>query len=369
MNTLNDMQDRALRPLPVHVGVVLNEPLSQGMEEQELTKGMIAMMDGVKKYQDHFFQRNMKPLPSVWTQGEASLLFCAADKNKKNGQALFLVPSMINGSEILDLLPERSFVRWLAAQGFDVYLLDWGQAAKDEALADMEGVVKNGIVPAIEFVKQNHGGAFDALGYCMGGTLLAAAATFCRDSLRRIVFLASPWDFHAGDRGLTTQIRLGTALALQMIEKDHSLPVNWVQSVFAVVNADRTMSKFSNFSGWDQGSDKARLFVSVEDWLNNGMDLPGQVARSCILDWYGENKPGKGEWHVAGQLIVPENLDIQSLVVASSSDRLVPPESSLALVEKLPKADSLSPAMGHIGMMTGHKARKEVWEPIVRWLS
>jgi len=144
--------------------------------------------------------------------------------------------------------------------------------------------------------------------------------------------------------------------------------MNWIQSVFAAVNADRALSKFSEFEKMAETSQDAHLFVAVEDWLNEGVDMPGEFAKSCILDWYNGNKSGAGEWIVNGTLVDPATLETPALVIASLNDRLVPRESSLALARLLPQAKILAPPSGHIGMMTGHKAEKLVWEPIRQWI-
>ncbi|MBI4031423.1 MAG: alpha/beta hydrolase, partial [Proteobacteria bacterium] len=289
-------------------------------------------------------------------------------KNKKKKSAVVIVPSMINRSYILDLLPDKSFARWLAESGFDVFLLDWGNPAKDIGLKSMESIVMEGLLPAMHFAAEKSNGEVHAIGYCMGGTLLAAAAAIDPTPLRSAVFLASPWDFHAGDRVLTDHARAGTPAALRMIGADGALPVDWIQSVFAAVNGDRTVKKFAKFAAMDQEGEAARLFVAVEDWLNDGVDLPGEMGRSCLADWFGDNRTGRGTWKIGTRAVDLAAINIPSLVVASARDRLVPAESSLAMAECLPCAAVLKPDIGHIGMMSGHNAEKSVWEPVAGWL-
>ena len=114
-------------------------------------------------------------------------------------------------------------------------------------------------------------------------------------------------------------------------------------------------------------SREAELFVAVEDWLNDGLDLPAALARVCITEWYGENKPGRGEWLVGGAPVDPAAIIVPSLVVAPSRDRLVPADSALALAKRLPQVAVLNPDIGHIGMMTGRGA-EGVWGRVVTWV-
>jgi poly(3-hydroxyalkanoate) synthetase len=335
------------------------------LQKQDGKALVTAMLNGLRLYQDHPFSRPVDPLPVVWAEGTAQLFYAAADKPVAS---VFIVPSMINRSHILDLLPNKSFVRWLAARGIDVYLLDWGTPVDDAAMIDVEGVIGQRLLPALRAAREHTAGPLYALGYCMGGTLLSAAAAPAQDMLAGMAFLASPWDFHAGDRALTSQIQAGTPQALNMMVSRHVLPVDWIQTVFATVNEDRTVHKFANFAAMTQDSAEAELFVAVEDWLNDGMDLPAPLARTCIRDWYGDNLPGRGQWEVAGAAVNPAAITVPSLVVAPMRDRLVPAGSALALAKLLPDVTVLEPDCGHIGMMSGRSAEGAVWEPVWAWI-
>lgn len=327
-------------------------------------KALVAeMLRGIKAYQDHPYRRPPNHMPVVWRAGTARLYHCPAHKPV---MAALIVPSMINRSHILDLLPDKSFTRWLAARGIDVYLLDWGDPAADNAA--MDDIILRGLLPAIDAAAAQAGSKMPlyAIGYCMGGTLLAAAAVRT-DKLDGCAFLASPWDFHAGDRVLQNHIVAGTPSAMQRMASNRSLPMDWIQSVFAAVNEDRTVHKFANFAAMNQNGREAELFVAVEDWLNDGLDLPAGLARVCINEWYGENTPGRGAWVVDGTAVAPAAIKARTLVVAPSRDRLVPAESALGLARELPGAEILNPDIGHIGMMTGRGA-EAVWGRVAAWL-
>jgi len=356
---------RGPNPLPVHVGLALAEYAKVQHKPDVPQQEMEAMLAGIRKYQDHPYRRSMPALPVVWKRGEVNILHAKADNPVA---ALLLVPSLINKSFILDLLPGKSFARWLAAQGIDTYLLDWGRPVDDPGLGDIDSLVTQRLGPAITDLAAQAGGRIHALGYCMGGTLLAAASLQLQQRLRSVIFLASPWDFGAGDMKLASQVQAGTVSALQMAEQNGYLPMDWIQSVFAAVNAGRAMKKFSEFAALENDSDEARLFVTVEDWLNDGIDMPKALAHTCIVDWYGKNMPGKGVWNVAGTRVDLSVMDTPALVVASLNDRLVPKESSLAMAGLIKGAKVLEPQSGHIGMMTGSKAQEQVWLPVADWV-
>ena len=344
------------RPLPVSIAVA--SALAASQEDR------LAMVMGLKLYQGHSFSRPATNDFIIWQNGTASIRHIPS----VGKEHLLLIPSMINRSVILDLLPEQSFARWFAGQGVDVYILDWGDPINDPEQQKLDDILVEKLMPALSFINQKCGN-FHALGYCMGGMLLAGAVQMKPPGLDKIIYLASPWDFHVGNRQLQQQVLLGTPSALQMTEHERALPSGWIQTVFAAVNAERNIHKFADFSRMDQDSVQARLFVAVEDWLNDGVDLPAALARTCVIDWYGQNKPAKGEWSVGGQVVNPADTKNPVLIVSSSTDRLVPQESSHALASLIPHACILKSSCGHIGMMTGRRAQDEVWKLIAAWIA
>ena len=127
-------------------------------------------------------------------------------------------------------------------------------------------------------------------------------------------------------------------------------------------------TKFQSFAAVPVESPAAETFVALEDWLNDGVPLAGDVARACLFGWYGANDPARGNWVVAGQTIDPHQIGCPALGVVPAQDRIVPPASARALIDAISGAKSLSPNAGHIGMMMGGKARKELWLPLIEWL-
>lgn len=354
----------AFRPVPRPMSVYMGAAMAMVTPDMapdavdahaQAIKRMIA---GIQKYQSFSYRRDLSFPAPLWSDGGSRLYHYPAAGTAR--AVLLVVPSMINGAEILDLHPNRSFVRWMAGRGVDVYLLDWGAPRDDPGLQQMDGVMAR-LNDAASFVAARAGGAVDALGYCMGGTLLYGAAAARPDLFRKIITLSAPWDFHAGDPTMRAQVMTGAASALQLLEAKNFLPVDWIQTVFAHVNPRLALDKFSSFL--DMQGDDADLFVAVEDWLNGGQDLSAGVARTCILDWYGHNAPVKGAW-----------VDLTALrghpllLVAAARDILVPPDSAVAAAQYFEAPTILRPDCGHISLMAGRRAMENVWVPACDWL-
>ena len=88
---------------------------------------------------------------------------------------LLIVPPWINKFYILDLNPEKSFIRWAVAKGFTVFVISWVNPDERHADKDFDAYMHEGILTALEAIEQATGERqVTAIGYCVGGTLLAA---------------------------------------------------------------------------------------------------------------------------------------------------------------------------------------------------
>ena len=76
------------------------------------------------------------------------------------------------------------------------------------------------------------------------------------------------------------------------------LPVDVLQALFAALDPSLAARKFRHFAALDPNSGEAAHFVALEDWVNDGVPLAAQVARDCLLGWYGGDNPAQGRWKI-----------------------------------------------------------------------
>ena len=118
---------------------------------------------------------------------------------------LLVVPPWINKYYILDLVPEKSFVKWAVEQGFTVFLVSWVNPDARLAQKTFEDYMHEGILAAVDAViRQTGSPQINALGYCVGGTLLACTLAYMAakgdERVASASFLAAQVDFsEAGD--------------------------------------------------------------------------------------------------------------------------------------------------------------------------
>lgn len=336
---------------------------------QEAGERLSRLALGIGAYRDHTYRRDLPDPPLLWAEGTTRLL----DYGQPGQPALLLAPSLVNRHYVLDLGPGQSLVRYLAGRGLRPLLLDWAAPGETEHGFDLTAYITR-LGRALASARQANGGRpLPLLGYCMGGNLALAAALRQQEDVSALALLATPWDFHAGG---AHQAELVQQLAPQLAPAPglngaapEPLAVDVLQGFFWALDPLTALKKFSSFTRIDPGSDAARRFVAMEDWLNDGIPLAGNVARECLNGWYGANTPARGEWRVGGEAVLPGLWRKPALVVLPERDKLVPKEAAEALFHALPGAWRHDAPSGHIGMVVGPRAEAGLWQPLAEWIA
>ena len=276
-----------------------------------------------------------------------------------------MVPSLVNRAYILDLMPGASLLDYLRDNGIRPLLLDWGDGQNAERGLSVDGLIVDHIESALRWVYLDTGKMPLVAGYCMGGTLALALACRCPHRMAGLALLAAPWDFgHDAASGRTAaQYRSLTSFAGHV----GGAPVEFLQTLFAQIDPLGVPRKFVRFAQIEAASAAAARFVAIEDWLNDGIALNADIFDECLIDWYANNAPARGTWRVDGRPVEPERLKLPVLLAVPEHDRIVPPASSLPLLDLISNCELVRPRAGHVGMVAGPNAKTSLWIPLVRW--
>jgi poly(3-hydroxyalkanoate) synthetase len=317
------------------------------------------LIAGIAAYRRHPWRREVAEPAVVWAEGGSRLLDYGGE-----GDPVLFVPSLVNRAHVLDLFEGRSMLRFLAARR-RVLLLDWGWPGEAERGFTLTDYVAGRLVRALAAV----GAPVVLVGYCMGGLLALAAAQLRPELVRGLGLLATPWDFHAADAAASRGVGALLPLLEPLMGVTQRLPIDAIQTLFAMMDPGGIAAKYAGFARVDQDSARARQFVAIEDWLNDGVPLAAAVARECLGGWYGENTPARGLWRVAGEAVDPARLRVPAFVAVPGRDRIVPPESALPLAGLIAGAVLHQPAAGHVGMVAGASAERALWGPLQDWIA
>ncbi len=330
-----------------------------------------AFLDALTRYRGSAIARDVDEPQTLWRAGTTRLLDFSTKKSAK--PVVLVIPSLINRYHVLDMDAQQSFVRALAEKGFRPLLLDWDVPGKEESGFSFDDYLSTRLFPALNIANKMQNGPVHVIGYCMGGLLAAALATHAGDAIRSLMFLATPWDFHAdgGEQSARVQKMLPHIEPILKTRNDipGELPIDVLQCFFISLQPFAILDKFLRFAAMKPRSAEERAFVLIEDWVNEGVPLVGKVAEACLQGWYIENTPAKGAWKVLGKTIRPQDIRLPSLHVIPQNDKIVPPASAKALAGAMRQATVIQPEFGHISMMVNAAARDKVWPELFSWLA
>lgn len=343
--------------------------------EREARRRLSAFADGVTRY--NAYPRGDGPAhgragdaPEIWRQGTTRVYdYGATHPAGAAGAPVLVVPSLINRANVLDLSPERSLLRALAASGLRPFLVDWDAPGEREHAFTLTDYIAGRLAGALDAVADASGGPVAVVGYCMGGNLALPLPLFAPDKVSALALLATPWDFDAMEAAPVRMLQADRVRFDALIDTCAGLPVDVLQAMFVGLDPFLAVTKFSRFAALDPASDEARHFVALEDWLNDGVQLVAGVARECLFDWYGRNTPGRGLWRVAGDPVRPRDVACPALVVVPEMDTIVPPASARPLGEAMARADVVGQRAGHIGMVAGRNGPRRLYPLLAEWLT
>lgn len=327
---------------------------------------------GMQQYMAHAHKVSVPPMVHMWRDDIIALkspIRCDGDVKKHDPKPLLLIPSLINSSRVFDLRETHSFARWFSDRGYVVYILDWCNIKNENV--DIRTLVTEHLFSALSFIVMQHNRPVNIVGYCMGGVLLLLLSLLSPEHVRKLILLATPWDFYA-DGFSFAQYARQNALLNNMNAHEHQthMPAIWLSRLFSYIDPLSTIQKFARFSKMDKESDDAKHFIAVENWLNDGVDVPMDSASHCMSYWMQKNALLSNEYFKDHFNISNDKVSFPCLNVFSDADRLVPMASSqklecFSLVESI---ENMQLDYGHIGLFASRNAAQKFWEPIHDWM-
>lgn len=329
-----------------------------------------SLLEGVLRYQKTPYKRDVIEPPAIWQSGSARLLdYGSLIDDKSQRPIVLFIPSLINRYYILDLEEERSMLRYLTEQGSYPLVLDWGEPGAREAQFGVDDYVRDILVTVIGFISRVSGQKITLAGYCMGGVLALAALKLARRHVSSLALFAAPWDFHCKEFAPFILDKPYLASLDSMITSQKTLPADFVQALFYVTDPFVFEQKFRRYAELHEGSRAARDFVALEHWVNDGVPMTAKVARDCLIGWSQKNMLSKEQWKIDGHTITPRGLKLPVFMAIPQNDHVVPHDCAMPLAKALPHAQLIHPSAGHVGMIVGSRARRELWQPFSEWLA
>lgn len=275
---------------------------------------------------------------------------------------LLVVPPWINKYYILDLVPEKSFTKWAVAQGFTVFTISWVNPDGRLAQKTFEDYMREGILAAVDAVTHQTGQQrINALGYCVGGTLLASTLAYMAakkdDRIASTTFLAAQVDFsEAGDLLVFIDDAQLSSLEEMMAEQGY-LDGSRMAAVFNMLRPRDLIWPYV-VNNYLLG--KKPFPFDLLYWNADSTRLPAANHAFYLREFYHLNRLSKGELQLGGVKLDLKRVKIPIYELSTKEDHIAP-ASSVFIGSKLfggPVRFVLA-GSGHIAGVVNPPAKKK----------
>jgi polyhydroxyalkanoate synthase len=307
----------------------------------------VATTEGAVVYENEYFQLiEYKPLTA-----------------KVYERPFLLVPPCINKFYILDLQPENSFIRYAVSQGHRTFVVSWRNPDESMSKKTWDDYIEQAAIQAIHTVQEITGAPkINALGFCVGGTILSNALAVLAARGEKPVASAT---------FLTTLINFTDTGVLDVFIDDNFVKFREMQmGQGGLLKGQDLASTFSflrpndlvwNYVVGNYLKGETPPAFDLLYWNSDSTNLPGPFYAWYLRNTYLENnlvKPGKAK--VCGKGIDLRTLDMPVYIYGSREDHIVPIGGAYGSTQVLPgKKRFVMGASGHIAGVINPPAAKK----------
>jgi polyhydroxyalkanoate synthase subunit PhaC len=311
------------------------------------------------------------PRDVVWTH-RGTTLYRYRSNRREHAIPVLLVFALINRPEIFDLRPGSSFVEFLLAEGFDVFLVDWGAPDEEDSEMGLAEFVCDELHWAVrETLRAAGEEELTLLGWCIGGTLCAIyCALHPAGGVRNAVLLTTPIDPSSSLYALWVgHDEFDVDLIAERYRAVPGAGIDWANKLMKpVTNYATTYRRL--FQNILDGKDVRESYQAMAKWVTDNPPFPSRAYREWITWMYKENRLVTGRLRLRSERVDLARIEQNLLVVTAGADHIAPPDGTVPLLDLVSSEDVtyLERQGGHIGLMAGSKAKHEIWPELADWL-
>lgn len=318
---------------------VLNETISTGGEN--LVKGFENLISDLKKGrgelsisttdEKHFkFGENIAATKGtvIFENDLMQLIQYAPTTDKVYKTPLLIIPPWINKYYILDLAPGKSLIEWALEQGHSVFTVSWVNPTQELANKEFEDYMSEGILEALTQIQKITGeDSVNAIGYCLGGTLLATTLAYLHakkqeDKINSATFLTTLLDFeHAGDLKLFLGEEQIAFLEKEMQQKG-VLSGKEMHRTFSLMRSNDLIWSFV-VNNYLLG--KEPFPFDLLYWNDDCTNMPAKMHGFYLRNMYRDNKLAKANGiKILGTPIDLSKIKTQCYFLSTKEDHIAP---------------------------------------------
>ena len=241
---------------------------------------------------------------------------------------MLFIPPFVNKFYLMDLEPENSFIRWTLEQGHRLFLVSFKNATEAERQVTWDDYVSDGMLQAMEVVREVSGQKdMNLLGFCTGGTLAATAfapliASRRKNRVKSLTLLAAGVDFSdVGEIGVYMDSPFMRSRA-RSLSAGGVMPARDLAAAFTGLKAnDLVWSNVVN--RYLKG--KPHTPFGLLYWNSDPTNLPGPLYAWYLEHTYMGNKLVRpGETRVCGKPLDLGRIDLPTYAMGAQEDHIVP---------------------------------------------
>ena len=310
------------------------------------------------------------PSEVVYEENKLELLHYESQTDEQHDVPILIVYALFNKPFILDLQPERSVVRTLLDHGFDVYMIDWNEPSLMDRHLTFEDYVDRYIDNCVDVVRnRSEQEAINLLGYCMGGAMSVLYAALYPEKVHTLGLLAISVGLRDTDSVLDQWVGEDFFDVQSLVDTYGNAPAEYVDAGFSLREpvADNLIKYLRFFDGIED-EDFVGNFARMEKWIDESIDIPGQLLVDFVEAVYHEESISNNEMYVGGRHADLGNLTMPIVQVIGNYDHVVPPEAQRAFTGVLPDDPTVFEAdTGHMGLAVSGRAHGDLWPDVCAW--
>jgi len=283
---------------------------------------------------------------------------------------IVFVYALMNKSYILDLQPDKSWLRNLLSQGFNVYLIDWKTPTNIDKYASFDDYVNFYIDDCVNIVtKANSVEKLTLHGYCLGSTMAAMYTTLHQEKVRNLVTIAPIIDT---ENDGTVLANFARHLDVdKVIDTCGNFPREYLYACFSMLKPFKQgVNKYINLVENIDNANFVQNFLRMEKWLYDTPTIAGETFKQWIEDIYQKNLLVKNEMKIGENIIDLSKIRVPLLNIVAEEDHLVSPQCSVALNDSVSSLDKrlMHFHTGHVGLIASSYSQNNVLPKVGQWL-
>jgi polyhydroxyalkanoate synthase subunit PhaC len=298
------------------------------------------------------------------------LLHYKSTKERVYKYPLIIVYALINKSYILDLQPNKSWIKNIVDQGINVYLIDWKSPGKFDKFTTIDDYVNLFIYDCVEIVKSIENiDKVSLQGYCMGATMSLIYTSLYQKNVKNLITVAPVVDT---DKDTTVIKNMAQNMDIDKILYHYeNFPYELLYSCYASLKPFKQgVNKYLNLFDNLEDESFVQNFLRVEKWLYDTPPIAGETFRQWIKDIYQKNLFSKNKLVVGENRINLSNIKVPLLNVVADQDHLVSPECSVSLNNLVSSTDKnlMRFSTGHVGLIASGYSQNVVLPKLGNWI-